>query len=306
MIIYCSVLFALIFLFITTFHYKKDFYINLDKETHPLKHLYGLSFVILSMTRKSKKNTVLSLRETKLKEKLSKLYSTVPTDDLLLQYKLKSITSVLAIILAISFIGFTYSFSLSGEDANIQTIERSTDSDDKSKVELIADIDGETTNVTLEIDSKEYSIEEALAYFDKHRDNIELSILGNNKDLYNITQNLVFNNKYEDISISWDVENSEYVDYDGHIFMENIPDDGVVTSIFATLSYKGRKATISIPIFIKKTLSSNETSSTLESKLQSYIDSQDKYTSSIDLPTEIDGKTVKYYKNETSSTLSFF
>lgn len=303
MLLYCFILLILLLIFITTFHYHWDDYKHLPLKEHPLKLLYGLPFFLFSFLDNSKKDNLLSKKDKKLSDKLSKLYIGINPKLMVSIYKARIIASIYVILLAFSIMGLIANISSPNKNSNVTSLSRPTDGSPSQTHQLTAVIDGETTDIILEVESAAYSLEQALSYFDQHRENIEKSLLNHNTNLYEISSDISFSSKIDDISIIWEIEDINYLDYDGHINMDNIPNAGVLTNLYATLTYKGHSATITIPIFIQKVA---DLTSPDGNNIQSQLESENSiYESSVSLPTNIDGHTIKYYENNEELKLPF-
>lgn len=289
-------------MFISTFHYKNDDYKHLPLREHPLKFLYGLSFFLLDVLEKSKQNKLLSKRDKKLSDKLSKLYVGINPIKLLFIYKSKIISFMYALLFVFSALGLIVNILSPNHNNSITSLSRPTNGNSAETYELTAVIDGETSDIILEVESAAYSLEQALSYFELHRENIEKSILGHNTNLYEIADDIVLSNKVDDISISWDIENTNLIDYDGHILMENIPNDGIMTSLYANLTYKGHSATITIPIYILKVADLSSANDHIQSQLEN---ENNIYDSTISLPTNVNGHSVEYYTKEENTHIPF-
>lgn len=302
MIIYCVILMLLLIFFITTFHYKKEEYSSLPKKEHPLYFLYGSCLFIITLYDKLISKGKTSNRDLQKAEKLSKLYIGINPQKLLLLHKAKVISFSLSVLFTILVIGVIFSLSNTKDTASISSIQRPTDNSSSSH-ELTVDYEGETTNVVIEIESQAISLYDALLYFDEHRSAIEKSLIGENPDFLEISKSLYFPSSLDNIQISWRPLDTKYVDYSGNIIYENIPSTGVQTNINAELSYGGHKASITIPIFI---LPDSNSESLLDKINSGIAANNDVFSSSVELPSQIEGKEIKYYASYEIPKINFF
>ncbi len=303
MLFYCFILILLITLFITTFHYRRDEQLHIPHKEHPLKFFYGTSFYILDFIKKHRKDNTLSSRDRRLSDKLSRLYVGILPEKLLLLHKAKIISIILSVVFIFSVLGVIFSISNNSTNNNVTSLPRPTDGNEAATYEITAIIDGNATDITLEIESAAYTLEEAISYFDNHRESIENSLKNRNSNLYEITSDLTFSNKVDGISITWEIENTSYIDYDGHIIMDNIPPEGVMTNIFANLTYKGHSATISIPIYIVKVSTISSINDEIQSQL---IIDNDIYDNTVILPAEVDGHKITYLEKKENFYFPFY
>lgn len=303
MLLYCLILLILLLIFVTTFHYHWNDYKHLPLKEHPLKILYGMPFFLLNTLDKTKNGSQLSKRDKKLSTKLSKLYIGINPKLMVNIYKSRIIASIYVILFVFSVLGLIVNISSVNKNSNVTSLSRPTDGSPSETHQLTAVIDGETTDIILEVESAAYSLEQALSYFDQHRENIENSLLNHNTSLYEISSDISFSSRVDDINIFWEIEDSNYLDYDGHINMANIPNAGVLTNLYATLTYKGHSATITIPIFIQKVA---DLTSPNDTNIQSQLESENSiYESNVSLPTNVNGHTIKYYEKDEELTLPF-
>lgn len=303
MLFYCFILILLITLFITTFHYRRDEQLHIPPKEHPLKFFYGTSFYILDFIKKLRKDNTLSSRDRRLSDKLSRLYIGILPEKLLLLHKAKIISIILSVVFIFSVLGVIFSISNNSTNNNVTSLPRPTDGNEAATYEITAIIDGNATDITLEIESAAYTLEEAIRYFDNHRESIENSLKNGNPNLYEITGDLKFSNKVDGISITWEIENTSYIDYNGHIIMDNIPPEGVMTNIFANLTYKGHSATISIPIYIVKVSTISSINDEIQSQL---IIDNDIYDNTVILPAEVDGHKITYLEKKENFYFPFY
>lgn len=302
MLFYCVILLILFVLFIAAFHYKKEEYIHLPLKEHPLKLIYGISLLVLDLFNLLILKNKVTARAIKQKEKLSKLYVGISPDILLRLQKAKIISFAFAIIFFSGILGVFFHLTNNSSNNSVFSLDRPTDGSEASTYELTAIIEGETTDIILEVESLSYSLEDAVAYFDSKRDKIEAELLNENISAYEITSDLNFVEKVDDISILWEAEDSNYIDFSGHILMENIPDDGVMTNLYATLKYKGHSANITIPVYIVKVVDLPS----ITDEIQSEIDEYNPYDESVTLPTNISGKDITYISKKTDNSFPFF
>lgn len=304
MIIYSLVLVVLTIIFITTFHYKKDEYIHISKKDHPLSFLYGTAFFIQDFTKKLlNKNGNFTERERRVSSKLSRVYPEINPIILVKLHKAKIYTLSLAIIYFVAIIGIIISLSNTTPVSSITSLDRPTNGDELSSYELNVEINGETTDIVLEIESKSYTLEEVLSYFDSNINDIEATLLGDNSSLYEVNSDLCFKSDINDIKIKWQVDNYNYIDTNGKIIMENIPKEGTAVSVYANLTYGGHSATLTFPIFIIK---ENYTPS-LKDEIMSEIDRlNDPHNNIITLPDSINGAKVTFTSQTDTDSSSYF
>ncbi len=283
--------------------YKKDTVSKLNKKEHPLKFLYGSAFLYIDIYRKTFLKGKKSNKQIKRQSRLSSLHVGQNPEALLYFDSAKKISFSILIFTFAMFIGLGYSLSLP-ENNEVTFIDRPPGNNGSLSEDLIANIEGETSHVTVNVDSKEYTFEEVLNIFDAARESIEISLLGDNNSFEEISSKLNLINNVDDIKTNWSFEDSQYFNYDGSIRYNNIPLEGVRTIVYGTLSFADYSAEITIPIFIlpyeSEDLSFNQ-------ELQSAIDTNnDSHEPTVHLPTSINGFSVSFFKPQNDLSPYFF
>lgn len=186
------------------------------------------------------------------------------------------------------------------EQKNINTVTRSPLEDSEYNLE-IQDKDGHKEQITINVARKQYTRQQIDKIFQKRKDELIKKVLDKNKSPNKVDKklNLVSRIGKEQIMISWNISDSEKIDYDGTL-SEDIQPQGEVIILTATMTLEKHTQDycFAVNVFppVQKTSRVN--------KLQTYIDKNQIYSETVELPKKIDGKEITYYKI-TSKTSSF-
>ena len=300
LIVYCLIIFILLTYYILTYKKSSTEYKSLPKKDFPLSFMYGGATILINFFERIISKKKPSKKDILQMKRLSSLYVGIKPEKLLSLYKAKCISISSALLFMICTLCLIIELFNSGKQY-VSELDV-PDALESSKVyDLVAEIDNETTEISISVDSKPISLEDALEYFDSKRDAIEMKMLGENASTEEIKTDLSFFNSYEDISIIFEPENPLIIDSSGKLLIENISEDGVFTSVYATLSYKGQSAMVSFPLFIK---CDNRTG--LVDEIYEYMSENNNGNDSISLPDNIAGKKIRFYIADTTYTSVFF
>lgn len=157
---------------------------------------------------------------------------------------------------------------------------------------MIEKDDGETTKIILDVPERVLSETEKEAILDRAETELLTEILGKNESLNNVCYrlNLINNIGEHGVVISWHIENSSVVDYEGYIG-ENIDKEGQLIKLEATLMLdkSTRKVVFSVNVFPSKDKKE------IGEYLQEYVEEKDISENDIELPQTFEKKSIKYY-----------
>lgn len=221
------------------------------------------------------------------------------------KYKIKPQAFITKIIffsivstIIISGFGTIYSISLlCSKDKEITNISRPNIGKGDEKISLNVDSEIYSGTIDIEIQEKEMTFEEALNIFSHYREELDTCVLNGNSSFLNVNSSLCFPSNIgdENIQISWYIDRPEIIDYTGHIITENFLKDKEDVEIIATLSLKGHTAEICY--FITAARSPLSPKEELSAYINESINSQlSLYKDNVDLPTDMNGMNLRYYK----------
>ncbi len=251
-IIYLLLLITLLTFFLLTRVYKKELTASLTGKEYPLKFMYGTAFFLIDIFSFLRKKLFPnhSFHNTKLKNKLDKLYSGKNTHKIEYLLQAKRISYSLLILAGSIFIGLLYSCNALNNSKKVTSLQR-TDEEDSYSLEVSIE-DKETHIVDITVSPKEYDFKETLDIFEEYREEIVSALLGENTGIEAIKYPLHFISEIGDkgLTIRWEVENEELIDNLGQIYPENIENCGAATSVTACLSLGEYTASLTIPLVL--------------------------------------------------------
>lgn len=249
---YLLLLISLLVFFLLTRAYKKEFTASLTAKEYPLKFMYGTAFFLIDIFSYLRKKLFPnhSLHNTKLRNKLDKLYSGKNTQKIEYLLRARRISYSLLILAGSLFIGFSYSCNALNSSKKITSLQR-TDEEDSYSLEVSIE-EKETHIVDITVSPKEYDFKETLDIFEEYREEIVSSLLGENTGIEAVKYPLHFISEIGEkgLTIRWEVENEELIDASGQIYPENIENCGTATSVTACLSLGEYTASLTIPLVL--------------------------------------------------------
>lgn len=251
-IIYFLLFILLFIFFLITGKYKKELSLKLDKKNHPLKSIYGTAFFLLDTLTAVKRKLFPnhSPHNTKLRKNLDKIYVGKDIGNTEYLFNAKRISYGFLTLTAFILIGFTYSFLSLFSSEKITALER-TNEESSYSLEVTIE-DKETQIVDITVKPKEYDLKESLDIFEHYRENIVTALLGDNSGIENIKYPLNFISQIGDegLTINWEVENEDLIDYSGELHLENIEAYGASTAVTAHLTLGEYTASLTIPLVL--------------------------------------------------------
>lgn len=249
---YLSLLITLFIFFLLTSFYKKEITSKLTAKEYPLKFIYGTAFFLMDFVSLVQKKLFPKqvFRCSKLKNKLDRLY--VGKDTRKMEYLIhaRRISYALLIFSVSIFIGFSYSFHALNSSKKITSLPR-TDEDSSYSLEVSIE-DKETQIVDINVNPREYDFKETLNIFEEYREDIVAALLGDNTGIEEVKYPLNFISEIgnKGLTINWEIENEELIDYSGKIYPENIDSYGASTSVTACLALGEYTASLTIPLIL--------------------------------------------------------
>lgn len=278
-----GLVFLLLFLLITC-RYKSRNVKKIDKKKHKLKLLYPSSlWLVDKLPRKFVGgNTKINreLKELSLKEDISEERSF---------YMAQKISIVFLVLLAGFVIGLGVSVSSPKALQQIYKVKRYTGS---TTYNLVAKDDKHQKDISLDVAGKKRTRNETYKAIDKGRKLLVKKMLAKNKSVNKIDSRVELVNSIgtEDIKVSWSIDNSDMLGYDGEIG-KSVPKEGVLVQLTATMELD--KVTedykFGVKVFPKKS------DSDLQSYIQKHIDEHGLTKKDVKLPNKIGGKVYKFF-----------
>lgn len=241
---------------------------------------------------------------------LSALYDTRNLKEVEENYYVNKISVVLLVLIAGGFLALMLHFSTI-HDTNVEdgnAIRRKSPGQGEQKIELTAkNGEGEMLgNFDVTVDEQRYSVKEAQALFEKASRELGPAILGDNKGLDEVTTNLNLVKKLEGypFEIFWRSEDYELIAYDGEIALENIPKEGVSTSVTATFKYDDSswQQVINITLMPRELTAEEKARKNIEKLIQK-ADMDSRYDEEILLPESYEEDEITWSERKEDDSL---
>lgn len=284
----------LLFLLITCRYKSKDVK-KIDKKQYKLKILYPSALWIVDKLPKkiTSGNTKINreLKELSLKEDISKERSL---------YMAGKISIVLLVLFAGLFIGLGASVSSPKALKEIYDVKRKISS---STYNFVAKSGKEEKDISVDVAGKKRTKNETYKAIDKGKKLLVKKMLANNKSVNQINSRVDLVNSIgeEDIKVSWGIDNSDLLGYDGEIG-KTVPKKGALVKLTATMELD--KVTEEYQFSVK--VYPEKKSSNLQSYIQKHIDEKNVTKKKVPLPRKIGGKVYKFFVRNSNYAMWIF
>ena len=265
---YLSGLIILLVFLLITCRYKKEDVKKLDSKKYKLKMLYPSSLWLVDRLPKRVVggNTKINreLKELSLKEDINQERNL---------YMAGKISIVILVLFAGLFLGLGVSVSSPKALKQIYTVKRKTTS---ATYNFVAKSGKEEKNISLDVAGKKRTKKETYEALDKGKKLLVKKMLAKNQsvDKVNSHVDLVDSIGEEDIKVSWGIDNSDVLGYDGDIG-KDVPKKGTLVKLTATMELD--KVTEEYQFSIK--VYPEKKSSNLQSYIQKHVDENVYYLS---------------------------
>ncbi len=292
---YITGLILLLMMMLITCRYKSKYVKKLDIKKYKLRVFYPLSLWIVDklpkkfISKNSKTNR--KLKELYLKEDISEEQSLY-------------IAQKISVVILVLFCGLIFGLGVSATSpSSLQEIKNVKRKGDSSTYNFVAKNKKDTKNISIDVAGRKRTQKEIYKAIDKGKKLLVKKMLANNKSVNKVDSHVNFVNSIgkEKIKVSWGIENSDLIGYDGEIGGE-VPKEGSLVKLTATMELD--KITEDYNFYIK-VFPENKTSD-LQSYIQKHVDENSVTKDKVSLPTKIGGKVYKYFiKNENYSVWIF-
>lgn len=299
MIFLYSVLFILLIALSAIFYkHKNHIKAGISFKSNPLSVFYGLSFFIIDFLkisdRKIRKESSSAFFSSARKKALM-LNPGKDSEQLLYLSLAKSISLCICVFIIFMILGIVYTFNniISGT-SYVNSLKRPTDGSENITYSLQVNTEETTEYIDIEVSKKMYEYSEVIALFDKYREDIVAAMLNDNKSTDKITSSLTFISSIgdENILLTWQPEDTSYIDLNGNLIYDNISSTGTDTTIYVYMEFNDITASLAIGVTLYQP---SDSSVTLKKEIQDYIDNNSNPVStSVSLPSRISGNSLTF------------
>lgn len=288
-------LIILMLILLITCRYKSKYVKKLDSKKHRLKILYPTSLWITDKLPRK-----LISRNTKTNRKLKELYLKEDIREEQSLYVAQKISVVIIVLLC----GLVFGLGVSVTSPKaLQEISKVKRKDSSSTYSFVAKNKKETKDISIEVAGKRRTKKETYRAIDKGKKLLVKKMLANNKSVNKVNSHVDFVNSIgkEDIKVSWGIENSDLIGYDGEIG-KNVPRKGSLVKLTAIMELD--KITENYQFYVK--VFPEKKNSNLQRYLQKHVDEKSITEREVSLPKKIGGKAYQYFVKNTNYSIWIF
>lgn len=187
-------------------------------------------------------------------------------------------------------------------DPSTKTIERNEAGEGDVLTSVILDADGllEEYEYELLIPEKKVDLEQAQELFEQAKQEITDTFLGDNESLDRVDCDVILQRKYQKgiVTAEWSFDCYDYVDIEGHLQQDNIPEEGYLEKASCELSCGEYQCIYEFyfQVFPKKLSEEQTVLKKIKDNLTSQAEKENEGT--LYLPTQIDGYTIQWREME--------
>lgn len=294
MIIYLIILILYSGWFLLTVTYKKSLRKTLSKKEHPLFFMYGFAMFFIDRVpvKKLANSSKLDrqLKELTAKENVKRERYLYITEKLSLSLLVIGISLIIGLALSI--------MEKKTEKEQINTLIR--DQSNTNSYNIIAKKEnGEEETISIDVKKRKMTKEQIYEILEKSLSGIEKEVLGANT-VEHVDSPLNFISEYgrNDISVAWQISDSNVIDYDGKI-SDNAKEEGSLVHLTAILQLEGESLEHQFSVMVFPSANKEN----LQEQLQDYVDSNNAYDNQVNLPEEINGEQITYRKEVSKDSI---
>ena len=292
---YSAGLFALLLFLLITCRYKSKYVKKLDSKEHRLKILYPTS---LWLTDRLPKKMVGG--NTKINRKLKELSLKEDISDERSLYIAQKVSIVILVLFAGLFVGLGMSVSGPKPFQEISKVKRKSSA---TVYDFVAKTNKTEKNISVDVAPKKRTKKETYKAINNAKKLLVKKMLVNNKSVNKINSRveLVDSIGKENIKVSWSIDNSDMLGYDGEIG-KTVPKKGTLVKLTATLELDKvvEDYQFSVKVFPEKK------SSDLQSFIQKHVDEHGVTKKEVSLPKRIGGKVYLFFVKNTNYAIWIF
>ena len=265
-------------------NYKKEKVCELKSKEHPLRRLYGPAMWISDHLPGR-----LVFENTRINHSIRKICVKENVKEQVYLYVVRKVALVLVIMIAGTILGFLS--MMSGEkDEIVKTLKRGSG---EKTYSFVANKNGKKENVDIRVAAKKLTQKEIQNILEKSEKELIKKMLSKNKSVNHIDQkvNLVNDIGEYGIGVTWNIDKTDVLGYDGEIGAK-VSKDGEVVRVKATLELEDVREdyVIALKVFPRKSVG------TIASEVQQYVDEQPENKKTIKLPARINNKKYSFYR----------
>lgn len=293
--------------YLRTRHYEEEFLSQLDKKEHSLLFLYPMSLYLLLETRLQQ----FVKKRDQERERLSALHIGEEEELVQLLYWCKKLSTMLLVLVVCILLAFFTEAGATGkkvlQEGNY--LLRQEGGQGEEKVSLTVSSEGkEDQTISVEIPEKQYTKKEVKKKMQEAKEYVSSQYLGKNESSKEVWKSLNFVESIPDsaIEVSWSVADSTYLNMDGTLDNDLVPEEGADCMVCATLTYleETEKMEFLVHIVPKKELTDADWKNAVSQAIEA-AGKEGETSKKFKLPTEILNEKVSYSEPKESSGANF-
>ena len=294
-------LIAMIIFVIASRNYKRSLFKKLDTREDPLKLLYSASARIFDFFRKLFPSKDAN---TKLHLLMRRLCVRENVEQELYLYSVRKTATIFCTIFLLCAMGILLDIS-TDDDLSVKTLSRGEYGDGDTSYSLNADYNGSTEAVEISVQEEMYTDDEILELFENSLDAIKEEVLAENSSFEDVNTSLDLITEYDEISISWEIEDTSLIDYSGDPASDIEEDESCLVNLYMTLSIEDVSATYTLPVCI--TAAEIDETAALIAQIEENIEENNSvYDSEVVLPDTINGTEITFSEIKDHSNFALF
>lgn len=262
---------------------------RINKKRHPLRSVYGFAMFLID---KFIWRFILRFQKG-VAEKIKVITVREEVGEELYLYLLQKASVCIITSFAIILVGYCMCIVNERERNEVITLDRPAAGTEVSYgLEAVVE-DEETESIEIVVQGAQYTDEEIEELIENSYEKVLKVMLGENESQDYVDKDLNLISSLDNgINITWNIDNTDAVDYNGCIG-EDIDENGEVVKLTAEIAYRERSIDYEIACCVYPQAKEDQN---IEDKVQEIADAQDKNGGSeVVLPSEIDGKQVSFY-----------
>lgn len=289
----------IIAMYMLTKSYGKEKWKKVDKSKYKLWMIYGMAMFLVDRPLRR----VLQKSNRVLEDKFKIIYVKEKVQREKYLYIVSKVSLVIVIIFVAAVLGVGMQLINKENKSRVTYIKRNDFNEGEKVYDLEVEAEGESETIKIVVPPQVYTDEKIAALLEEYREELVTELLGENSSPDQITNslNMVTVVGEEQVPVIWELGDAKAINEDGTI-ASNIPPEGVLNTIRATLILNGISVTHEIALHVFPAAES----SNLEGEVQKIVDEYDSGKKKIILPNEIKNQKISFFQYKDDSVQYFF
>jgi hypothetical protein len=272
---------------------------SLNQKKHPLKSFYACGYCLFHFTQKvgcQKNKSETLLEELLVKKNVQEEY---------IIYESQKYTYFVGILWMSIGLCILLAMISKGNLKNTTLLKRPDYGEDSVNYQLQTDYNGKQ-NLDILVEARTYPEEQLEEIFESVYQELLQKMIANNQDFQKVNHNLIFSQSttYSGVVAEWMPSDYDLIDGNGQVFLDSVPEEGLDTSIWLTLSCQEKEERYEILITL---IPLEQTKEELLNKEFNYLiktsEAQNRTEEYFSLPTQFNNQTISYTQKDSVETI---